>query len=111
MNKEQAKQAIAVMQAWVDGEQIEFKVKHLPDDAFRTPTEKWGLAWNWDDFVYRRKPKPKIVERWALSDEQGHHTTMLDLDSARTVADHWEMMGSTGICLTHLTGEEQPWQE
>lgn len=60
MNKEQTKKAIAVMQAYVDGETIQYK-------SIRAPTEaKWEqicgpiCAWAWHDVEYR--PAPEIIK-------------------------------------------------
>jgi hypothetical protein len=54
MNKEQTKKAIKVMQAFVDGKEVE---------AF-SPYQKWERAttprWGWDDTQYRIKPTPTI---------------------------------------------------
>jgi hypothetical protein len=52
MNIEQTKEAIKVMQAFVDGKEVE---------AF-SPCQKWERAtkprWGWDDTQYRIKPTP-----------------------------------------------------
>jgi hypothetical protein len=50
MNIEQTKEAIRIMQAFVDGKEVE---------AF-SPNKKWGRTpaprWDWDDTEYRIKP-------------------------------------------------------
>jgi hypothetical protein len=52
MNIEQTKEAIRVMQAFVDGKEVEAL---SPDKKWRrTPAPRWG----WDDTQYRIKPTP-----------------------------------------------------
>jgi hypothetical protein len=52
MNIEQTKEAIRVMQAFVDGKEVEAL---SPDKKWRrTPLPRWG----WDDTEYRIKPTP-----------------------------------------------------
>lgn len=54
MNTEETKEAIRVMQAFVDGKEVEYK-RH---DGF------WMLTtlplWNWNSIEYRRKPAAKL---------------------------------------------------
>ena len=51
---------IEVMQAYERGEQIEFRMKTIPEnDEWDTMTQE--PEWNWSDFDYRVKPKPKYV--------------------------------------------------
>jgi len=61
MNKDQTRVAIAVMQAWVDGEQIECRARgrevwHGGDCA------DW--IWNWEEKEYRIKSRPMEIEVW-----------------------------------------------
>ncbi len=52
MNIEQTKEAIRIMQAFVDGKEVEAL---SPDKKWRrTPGPRWG----WDDTEYRIKPTP-----------------------------------------------------
>lgn len=55
MTEEETKKLIKLMQAYVDGEQIEC--------AFLSDNAKWHPAnapsWNWSTFKYRIKPQPK----------------------------------------------------
>ena len=54
MTKEQTIQAIKVMQAFVDGKEVEV---FSPDQKWgRTPAPRWG----WDDTEYRIKPTPAL---------------------------------------------------
>jgi hypothetical protein len=54
MNIEQTKEAIKVMQAFVDGKEVEAL----------SPGKKWGRTpgprWGWDDTEYRIKPAPTL---------------------------------------------------
>lgn len=54
MNREQSIEAIKVMQAWLDGEEVEGMEKdgHPWKNIYRTPT------WDWARCEYRIKPKP-----------------------------------------------------
>ena len=61
MNKAETEQAIAVMQAWVEGKQIELAASprgKLP--AQWMPLDEAPI-WNWCDRVYRIKPEPTKV--------------------------------------------------
>jgi len=61
MNKDETKEAIEVMQAYVDGAEIEFK--HT--DSWRTlPPFGWG--WNWVECSYRIKKAPRTF--WIAGD-------------------------------------------
>ena len=54
------KDMIEVMQAYERGEQIEIRMKTIPEnDEWDTMTQE--PEWNWSDFDYRVKPKPKYV--------------------------------------------------
>lgn len=51
------KEMIEVMQAYNRGEQIEFRMKTIPEnDEWNTMTQE--PEWNWSGFDYRVKPKP-----------------------------------------------------
>ena len=51
------KDMIEVMQAYERGEQIEIRMKTIPEnDEWDTMTQE--PEWNWSDFDYRVKPKP-----------------------------------------------------
>lgn len=60
MNKEQTKQAIAVMRGYLDGKEIEFRT--------RDSSEEWRMyppycpLWEWESVEYRIKPAP--IEGW-----------------------------------------------
>lgn len=60
MNKEETIEAIKVMQAYVDGEDIVAKLLFLPDDTLED-TE--NPIWNWSRLTYEVKPKPKTVPK------------------------------------------------
>lgn len=72
MNREETKQAIEVMQAFVDDREIEFNDKVL---EWVTHNANESI-WNWEDFIYRIKPKaPRefwIVDVTDRSDRYPH---------------------------------------
>lgn len=53
------KEMIEVMQAFDRGEQIEFK--HIDSDDWMLAFAGSPMSWNWYDFDYRVKPKPKLI--------------------------------------------------
>jgi hypothetical protein len=61
MNIEETKEAIKVMQAFVDGKEVEAL----------SPGKKWGRTpgprWNWDGTEYRIKPTP-ILRPWTADE-------------------------------------------
>jgi hypothetical protein len=59
MTREETAEAIKVMQAYVDGADVEFTRNGQGWDAAANP------AWDWAEFNFRIKPKPKIeVGKW-----------------------------------------------
>ena len=57
MNIEQTKEAIRVMQAFVDGKEVEWRYRSIEGwDAIITISPKW----NWEDCEYRIKPTPTL---------------------------------------------------
>lgn len=65
MNKEQTEAAIKVMQAYVDGEEIESRRRN--DTEWRKAVSP---SWNFDEKVYRIKPKPVEFKVWYHDEEQ-----------------------------------------
>ncbi len=67
MNREDTKQIIEVMQAYVDGAEIEivFDTERFDSgfDIAKDPT------WNWDAVEYRIKPKPREFWIYRLGDD------------------------------------------
>jgi len=62
MTREQTKEAIRVMQAYVDGKEVESK--HITSHNWvldKTP------RWNWDNFDYRIKPTP-VLRPWTADE-------------------------------------------
>lgn len=55
MTKEQTTQAIKVMKEWLDGKQIESKLKEQKDSEFMVTS---NINWNFYRFDYRVKPEP-----------------------------------------------------
>lgn len=58
MTREETAEVIKVMQAWVDGEEVQYRSKNNAGGC-------WGSAttpcWDLDVFVYRIKPKPTLI--------------------------------------------------
>lgn len=58
MTREETKKCIEIMQAYVDGEEIEV-LRSLDSDWEKTSYPQW----DWDSYTYRIKPKPmKVTE-------------------------------------------------
>jgi hypothetical protein len=62
MNIEQTKEAIRVMQAFVDGKEVEQKNNHHLTNALPLWNPAPSPAWNWGDDIknYRIKPTPTL---------------------------------------------------
>ncbi|WP_155393941.1 hypothetical protein [Xanthomonas albilineans] len=62
MNKTETERAIEVMQAYVDGKEIEHRL--LQSDkgwsSWASLTQNWAL-WNWINQDYRVKPEPRVI--------------------------------------------------
>lgn len=56
MNKEETKQAIAVMQAFVDGKEIQYRSR------YNSTWQPCRPSWNWIDNEYRIVPTKKKIE-------------------------------------------------
>jgi len=63
MNREETKQAIEVMQAWLDGKEIEF---YSPDHGWQRCFDITG--WKFDKYEYRVKPAPRKPREWLLDE-------------------------------------------
>ena len=64
MNREETKEAIKVMQHFVDGGEVEFAT---PSDWAVIPSP----SWNWNGYNYRIKNTPKKVKLYAYLDTLG----------------------------------------
>jgi hypothetical protein len=60
MNKEQTIEAIRIMQAFVDGKEVE----SMYDGKWASITKP---RWNWDDTLYRIKPTP-VLRPWTADE-------------------------------------------
>lgn len=58
MNKHETAEAIIVMQAWIDGAEVEFSPKKEDGIAWRLHNVDENV-WNWEDYEYRIKPSPR----------------------------------------------------
>ena len=72
MNREQTKAAIEVMQAYVDGAEIEFRYR--ADRTCPWLENQDCVSWNWKDKQYRVKPKPREI--WVSVDSLADHTIL-----------------------------------
>jgi hypothetical protein len=56
---------IKIMQAYVDGEIIQFRSLSHPNDPWSEVEHRYkdcdDLEWMWGDYEYRIKPKPRVV--------------------------------------------------
>ena len=68
MNREDTKQAIEVMQAYVDGAEIE--AQFLDNGNWVKETKDLGPTWNFGACSYRIKPKPR--EFWICTTKGSH---------------------------------------
>lgn len=64
MNREETKEAIKVMQGFVDGETVDSislltQTLLIPEDVWSEVSDDLGPAWAWNVCKYRLKPKPK----------------------------------------------------
>jgi len=62
MDKKESKEAIAIMQAWVDDVPVQVKRHNSRTwlDGVTSP------CWNWDEWEWRIKPEPVEVTVWAI---------------------------------------------
>ena len=74
MTKEQTKQAIKVMKAWVDGENIQARA--IGEKEWDEYDSGWNPNWNWLGREYRVKPKPMEIQVWV---DDGGNIAPIDL--------------------------------
>jgi hypothetical protein len=65
MTREKAREAAAVMQAYVDGEEVQYSPKQGKGSSFWTTTDK--PLWNWEHYDYRIKPA-KTLRPWTADE-------------------------------------------
>ena len=78
---------IKIMQAALDGEEIEWVKRGSADDTWTTHSRIDIHQWDWSTFDYRIKPKP--LEFWVNVYEGsgacfGFHTSKLNADQSKT---------------------------
>lgn len=61
MTREETIEAIRVMQAYVDGKEVEVLIPFSQPEIATTP------EWNWDDNTYRIKPTP-VLRPWTAKE-------------------------------------------
>ena len=95
MTREQTKEAICVMQAYVDGEEVQYSPKQGKGSYFWTTTD--NPLWNWEHYDYRIKPTP-VLRPWT-SDEvplgawlrhrgQGRKAVIIDVTFDQQIGIH-----------------------
>lgn len=66
MNRRETTNAIAVMQAWVDGKGAVQCVGKNRNKVWCDCDDGANCSWDWDTFTYRMKPVPIEVKAWAV---------------------------------------------
>ena len=81
--KEETKRMIEVMQAFVDGEEIEYTDRDNRT-PWRTSAHVDYPAWNWGSRDYRVKPKPRELFQncYREGNSRDHHDTRVKADAA-----------------------------
>ena len=67
MNKEETKEAIKIMQAFIDGEEIQSIDETSSTSAW---TDRDNPSWCWGLLTFRVKP-PKPIGRWVVLNSEG----------------------------------------
>ena len=91
MNIEQTKEAIRVMQAYVDGNEVEFKWGSMDWNSTDKP------EWNWSAYDYRIKPTPVLrpwtadevpLGAWMRHSGQGWKAIIIDVTFDQQIGIH-----------------------
>lgn len=69
--REETKRMIEVMQAYADGEEVEWKLAGRPSGWDGDPCIM--PSWNWDKYDYRVKPQPRVL--YVIQDESGQFSS------------------------------------
>ncbi len=84
MNREDIKKAIAVMQAYVDGEEIEYAKRGIPGvgTACSWDSHDYTPNFDWHNYDYRIKPKPREVwvsnQSFSQAGAQWHNVEVIE---------------------------------
>lgn len=65
MTREETRAAIEVMQAWLDGKEIQFR--HRPGTTWHDHQSDVGSSWDWKAKEFRIKPQPEL-RPWTLDE-------------------------------------------
>lgn len=102
MDKKEVQEAIKLMQAWLDGEEIQYRTRRdVNQDWQGYEPDECRPSWNWHVFEYRAKPMP--LEVWLVLTADGATYTYFDSNSARLSAA--TKFGSTITRLREVTDE------
>jgi hypothetical protein len=82
-NKEEIKERIRIMQAWLDGEEVQWFDKEW-DTLGGSSAQHAGAAFDFEQYTYRIKPKPREI--WALFYPNGSVDTFNSEDRAISFA-------------------------
>lgn len=94
MTREKAREAAAVMQAFVDGEEVQYSPKQGKGSSFWTTTDNNPL-WNWEHYDYRIKPAKTLrpwtkdevpLGAWIKSKQHGWRALILAVKSDGRIA-------------------------
>ena len=87
MNREETKKAIEVMQAYVDGAEIE----NISADTGRSNYWLTGYpSWQWDGDSTTYRIKPKLREFWAGLDENGRAVGITPAINSGSIPSYWK---------------------
>lgn len=103
MNKEETKRALVVMEAWVNG--CDIQIKPWYSDAAWQDTE--SPTWNWDGFNYRVKPVPVNVQAWAVISETGDYKRVFESHPAACIFLS-QLCSPKSYAIVELKGEYLP---
>ena len=98
VNKVETEQAIAVMQAWMDGKPIQYNTYSTGKNWIDLPAE--APVWNWQNYTYRIKPEPTKVyvvfscchKRICTKDTMHEALRARDIGTGRYVKEFVEVM-------------------
>ena len=95
MTREQTIEAIRVMQAYVDGKEMQYSPKQGKGSSFWTTTE--NPLWNWEHYDYRIKPTP-VLRPWTADEvplgamlrhsKQGRKAIIIDVTFDQQIGIH-----------------------
>jgi hypothetical protein len=107
MNIEQTKEAIRVMQAFVDGKEVQFR-----DVGIETWYTLKSYRWNWQDCEYRIKPTPVLrpwtadevpLGAWMMNVSKQDYRWLIETSGDENMRKGWL------VCNKHSTDKGVTW--